>query len=124
MLCCRAASRQSIHAPQLQVESGPGRGRFPEELLQDADDAAGFGQVAVLCPRILQQHIPVSAALQEEAAAIQGVVTHLCLTHEALQAVHVLDGLCRVRVVVGGQEETSFIKKGKQSEQKTVEVAD
>lgn len=75
------------------MESGLGLGLIPEELLQDSDDAAGFRQVAMLCPGILQQHIPVSAALQELAAAKQSVVTHLRLPHEALQAVHVLDGL-------------------------------
>lgn len=66
---------------------------FLEELLQDGDDAAGFGQVAVLRSGVLQQHVPVPAALEELAAAEQGVVTHLCLTHKALQAIHVLDGL-------------------------------
>lgn len=66
---------------------------FLEELLQDSDDAAGFRQVAVLSPGILQQHISISTALQELAAAKKGVVTHLCLTHKTLQAVHVLDGL-------------------------------
>lgn len=47
----------------------------------------------MLRPGVLQQHVSVPAALQELAAAEQGVVTHLGLTHEALQAVHVLDGL-------------------------------
>lgn len=75
------------------VESRLGLGLLLEELLQDRDDAAGFRQVTVLRTHILQQHIPVSTALQELAAAKQGVVTHLCLPHEALQAVHVLDGL-------------------------------
>lgn len=46
-----------------------GLGLFPDELLQDRDDAAGFGQVAVLGPGVLQEHVPVSAALQELAAA-------------------------------------------------------
>lgn len=76
-------------------ESGLSLGLVPEELLQDRDNAAGFRQVAVFRPGILQQHIPVSAALQELAAAKQSVVTHLCLTHKALQAVHVLDRLQR-----------------------------
>ncbi len=76
--------------------SGLGLGLFLEELLQDSDDAAGFRQVAVLCPGVLQQHIPIPATLKELAAAKQGVVTHLCLPHKALQAVHVLDGLQRV----------------------------
>lgn len=75
------------------MESGLGLGLFLEELLQHCDDAAGFRQVAVLRPGILQQHIPISAALQELAAAKQSVVTHFCLPHETLQAVHVLDGL-------------------------------
>lgn len=64
-----------------------------EELLQDGDDAAGLGVVTVLRPGVLQQHIPVSAGLQELIAAKQGVVAHLRLPHKALQAVHVLDGL-------------------------------
>ncbi len=53
------------HSLELGVvmESGLGLGLFPEELLQDRDDAAGFRQVAVLRPGILQQHIPISAAL-------------------------------------------------------------
>lgn len=67
-----------------------------EELLQDGDDAAGLWVVAVLRPGVLQQHVSVSAGLQELVAAEQGVVTHLRLPHEALQAVHVLDGLRRV----------------------------
>lgn len=88
--------RESIWAPQgVIMGSGLGLGLFPEELLQDGDDAAGFGQVAVLRPGILQQHIPVPAALQKLAAAKQGVVTHLRLPHKTLQAVHVLDGLRR-----------------------------
>lgn len=45
------------------MDSGLGLGLFLEELLQDSDDVAGFRQVAVLCPGILQQHIPVSTAL-------------------------------------------------------------
>lgn len=74
-------------------ESGLGLGLLPEELLQDGDDAAGFRQVAVLRPGVLQQHVSVSTALQELAAAEKRVVTHLGLTHIAFQAVHVLDGL-------------------------------
>lgn len=70
-----------------------GLGRFPEELLQDRDDPAGLRQVAVLGLGVLQQHVTVAAALQELAAAEQGVVTHLRLPDEALQAVHVLNGL-------------------------------
>lgn len=70
-----------------------GQRLFLEELLQDGDDAAGLGVVAVLRPGVLQQHVPVSAGLQELVAAKQGVVTHLRLPHKALQAVHVLDGL-------------------------------
>lgn len=66
-----------------------------EELLQDGDDAARLRVVAVLRPGVLQQHVPVSARLQELVAAKQGVVAHLRLPHEALQAVHVLDGLRR-----------------------------
>lgn len=66
---------------------------FTEELLQHTDDAAGFGKVAVFSSSVLQQHISVSTALQEEAAAEQGVVAHFCLTDKALQVVHVLDGL-------------------------------
>lgn len=75
-----------------------------EELLQDGDDAAGLGVVAVLRPGVLQQHVPVSTGLQELVAAEQGVVTHLCLPHKALQAVHVLDGLRRAtaRKTIGG----------------------
>lgn len=69
---------------------------LPEELIQDCYDAAGFRQVAVLRPGVLEQHIPISAALEELVAAKQGVVTHLSLPHKALQAVHVLDGLQRV----------------------------
>lgn len=72
---------------------GSGPTLFAQELLQDADDAAGLGQVAVLRPGVLQQHVAVAAALQELGAAEQGVVAHLGLPHEALQAVHVLDGL-------------------------------
>lgn len=70
-----------------------GQSLFTKELIQNGDDVAGLRQVAVLRPGVLQQHIPVPAALKELAAAEQGVVTHLCLTHETLQAVHVLDGL-------------------------------
>lgn len=66
---------------------------FTKELVQNGNDVAGFGQVAVLRPGVLQQHVSVPAALQELAAAEQGVVTHLRLTYKALQAVHVLDGL-------------------------------
>lgn len=65
-----------------------------EELLQHADDAAGFGKAAVFGSSVLQQHVSVSAALQEETAAEQGVVAHFCLTDKALQVVHVLDSLC------------------------------
>lgn len=64
-----------------------------QELLQHVDDAAGFGQAAVFGSSVLQQHVSVPAALQEEAAAEQSVVAHLCLTDEALQVVHVLNGL-------------------------------
>lgn len=77
------------------MEGRLGQGLLPEELLQDGDDAAGLGVVAVLRPGVLQQHVPVSARLQELVAAKQGVVTHLRLPHEALEAVHVLDGLRR-----------------------------
>lgn len=77
------------------MKSGRGLGLVPEELLQDSDNATGFRQIAVLCSGILQQHIPVATALQELAAAKQGVVTHLCLPHKTLQAVHVLDCLQR-----------------------------
>lgn len=73
--------------------SHSGLSLFAEELLQDADDAAGLWQVAVLRSGVLQQHVAVPAALQELGAAKQGVVAHLSLPHEALQAVHVLDGL-------------------------------
>lgn len=73
--------------------SGLSLSLFPEELLEDADDAAGLGQVGVLRPGVLQQHVSVPAALQELVAAEQGVVTRLGLAHETLQAVHVLDGL-------------------------------
>lgn len=45
------------------MESGMDLRLFLEELLQDSDDAAGFRQVAVLRPGILQQYIPISAAL-------------------------------------------------------------
>lgn len=74
-------------------ESGLRLSLFLEELLQDADDAAGLGQVTVLCSGVLQQHVAVSAALKELAAAEQGVMARLCLTYETLQAVHVLNGL-------------------------------
>lgn len=77
------------------AESGLGRSRFLEELLQDADDAAGLGQLAVLRSGVLQQHVAVAAALQELAAAEQGVVARLRLAYETLQAVHVLNGLRR-----------------------------
>lgn len=66
---------------------------FLEELLQDADDAAGLGQVAMLRSGVLQQHVTIAAALQELAAAEQGIMAGLCLTNEPLQAVHVLNGL-------------------------------
>lgn len=42
---------------------------------------------------VLQQHVSVSAALQELAAAEQGVMAGLRLPYETLEAVHVLDGL-------------------------------
>lgn len=83
-----AGSRESI-----QAESGLGLSLFLEELLQDADDAAGLGQVAVLCSGVLQQHVTISAALQELAAAEQSIMARLRLTYETLQAVHVLNGL-------------------------------
>lgn len=75
------------------MESGLGLGLFLEELLKDSDDAAGFRQVAVLRSGILQQHVTISTPLQKLAAAEQGVMTHLCLTHKTLQAVHILNGL-------------------------------
>lgn len=66
---------------------------LPEELLQHVYDATGLRKAAVLGPRVLQQHVPVSTALQEQTAAEQSVVAHFCLTDEALQVVHVLNGL-------------------------------
>lgn len=66
---------------------------LPEELLQHVYDATGLRKAAVLGPRVLQQHVPVSTALQEQKAAEQSVVAHFCLTDEALQVVHVLNGL-------------------------------
>lgn len=42
---------------------------------------------------VLQQHVTIAAALQELAAAEQGIMAGLCLTNEPLQAVHVLNGL-------------------------------
>lgn len=68
-------------------------GLLAEELLQHADDAAGFRKAAVFGSSVLQQHVSVPAALQEEAAAEQSVVAHFCLTDKSLQVVHVLDGL-------------------------------
>lgn len=44
-------------------ESGLGLGLFLDELLQNSDDATGLRQVTVLRPSVLQQHIPISAAL-------------------------------------------------------------
>ena len=70
-----------------------GPGWFCEELLQNRDDPAGLWQVAVFGLGVLQQHVTVAAALEELAAAEQGVVAHLRLPDEALQAVHVLNGL-------------------------------
>lgn len=64
-----------------------------EELLQDVYDSIGLGKAAVLGACVLQQHVPVSTALQEQTAAEQSVVAHFSLTDEALQVVHVLDGL-------------------------------
>lgn len=47
--------RLGIQAPTwLGVVIDSGLGLFPEELLQDSDDAAGFRQVTVLCSGILQ----------------------------------------------------------------------
>lgn len=76
-----------------EEESGLRLSLFHEELLKDADDAAGLGQVAVFCSGVLQQHVAISAALKELAAAEQGIMTRLCLTYKTLQAVHVLNGL-------------------------------
>lgn len=89
-----AGSRESV-----QAESGLGLSLslllllLLEELLQDADDAAGLGQVAMLRSGVLQQHVTISAALQELAAAEQGIMARLRLTYKTLQAVHVLNGL-------------------------------
>jgi len=69
-----------------------------EELLQHVYDSTGLGKAAVLGTCVLQQHIPVSTALQEQTAAEQSVVAHFSLTDEALQVVHVLDGLHRERM--------------------------
>lgn len=77
------------------------RGLLSEELVQHADDAAGLGEAGVLGSGVLQQHVPVTTALQEQAAAEQSVVTHLSLPDEPLQTVHVLDGL---EVGSGGRE--------------------
>ncbi len=62
-------------------------------LLQHVYDATGLRKAAVLGPCVLQQHVPVSTALQEQTAAEQSIVAHFCLTDEALQVVHVLNGL-------------------------------
>lgn len=83
---------------------------FLEELLQDADDAAGLGQVAVLRAGVLQQHVAVPAALQELAAAEQGVMARLRLPDEALQAVHVLNGLWSDS---SGERRNTFVREGR-----------
>ncbi|RVE69414.1 hypothetical protein OJAV_G00077720 [Oryzias javanicus] len=81
----------------ITLESDSGLVLLTEELLQDGDDVAGFGQIAVLRSGVLQQHVAISAGLEELTAPKQGVVTHLRLPHKAFQAVHVLDGLQRGR---------------------------
>lgn len=97
--CFTAGTADAGRRERIQAESGLSRTRswslnlFLEELLQDADDAAGLGQVAVLRSCVLQQHVTISAALQELAAAEQGIMARLRLTYETLQAVHVLNGL-------------------------------
>lgn len=68
-----------------------------QELFQDCYDPAGLRKAAVFSTGVLQQHVPISTALQEQTAAEQSVVAHLCLTDEALQVVHVLDGLYGVK---------------------------
>lgn len=55
--------------PSAVMESDLGLSLILEELLQDRDDAAGLRQVAMLGPGVLQQHVPIAAALQELAAA-------------------------------------------------------
>lgn len=57
---------------------------FAEELVQHADDAAGFRKVPVLGVGVLEQHVPIPTALQELAAAEQSVVTRLSLADEPL----------------------------------------
>lgn len=59
----KKVSRLQILELDAVMESGLGLGLFLEELLQDSDDAASFRQVTVLSPSVLQQHIPISAAL-------------------------------------------------------------
>ncbi|KAK1799089.1 hypothetical protein P4O66_007354 [Electrophorus voltai] len=66
-----------------------------EELLEHTDDGAGLGQAAVFSTGVAEQYVTIATAPQEEAAAEERVVAGLCLADEALQVVHVLDGLCR-----------------------------
>lgn len=97
--CSTAGTADAGRRENIQAESGLSWSRslslslFLEELLQDADDAAGLGQVAMLRAGVLQQHVAIPAALQELAAAEQGVMARLRLPYETLQAVHVLNGL-------------------------------
>lgn len=93
--CFTAGTADAVSRERIQAESGLSwsLSLLLEELLQDADDAAGLGQVAMLRSGVLQQHVTISAALQELAAAEQGIMARLRLTYETLQAVHVLNGL-------------------------------
>lgn len=92
-----------VHPESRALQPPPGQdvlvhnahGLFGEELLQRADDAAGLRQATVLGPSVLEQNVPVSTALQEQAAAEQRVVAHLGLPDKPLQVVHVLNGLRR-----------------------------
>lgn len=121
--CFTAGTADAGRRGNIQAESGLSRSwslsLFLEELLQDADDAAGLGQVAVLRSGVLQQHVTISAALQELAAAEEGVVAGLRLAYETLQAVHVLNGLWsessgewKNRFMRAAEEEEGLTKRG------------
>lgn len=58
ILSCLYRKKKRVH--NLKKKSSLFQGLFLEEVLKDGDDTAGFGVVAVLCPGVLQQHVPIS----------------------------------------------------------------